>query len=175
MQGQRGFTLVELLIVVALIAILASVAVYLGSKQISSARSSEVPALFAEFHNRQNQYKVEQGQGRFLSTGSNESDYWPASPPTNSSRTFAPIPDTWRALNMKPPKTSLYCSYVAIAGDANDGSNIGGKAAAFSFTTPPANWYYLLAECNFDGDSAVNSFYFASSVNVHIAEEKPGR
>jgi hypothetical protein len=40
---------------------------------------------------------------------------------------------------------------------------------------PDTNWYYLLAECDTDGDPAVNSFYFARFDNEGIAVRNKGR
>jgi len=163
------------MIVVALIAVLAAVAVYLGRDKITAARRTEVDQMFAQLHQKEEAYKIEAGEGYFLSTGASESDGWPTPPPTNSPRDLAPLPATWQALNIKPPRASAYCSYVAIAGDKNDGSNIGAKASAdFGFTTPTAIWYYLLAECDFDG-KPTNSFYFSSSVNHLTNEQNPGQ
>ncbi len=175
MRGQQGFTLVELMIVVALIGIIAAVAVYLSRDRIASARSAEVSGMFAELHLREGAYKNEVGQGRYLSTGANETDYYPAGAPIASARDLNPVPATWQALNVKPPRASVWCSYVAIAGDANDSSNVGAKALEFGFAAPATSWYYLLAECNFDGNSGTNSFFFSSSVNSQINDQNPGR
>jgi hypothetical protein len=48
-------------------------------------------------------------------------------------------------------------------------------AASFGFTAPAKNWFYLLAHCNLDGDSAVDSYYFASSEDAKILKINYGQ
>jgi hypothetical protein len=162
------------MIVVALIAIIAAIAVYIATRRIGDAKTAEVGGMLGELHLRERAYPIEHN-GQFLSTGGNETDMWPAGVPGNSARDIAPIPATWQELNIKSPKGSLYCSYVAIAGPANDNSNVGAKAAEFAFSAPAANWYYLLAQCNFDHDSSVDNFHFSSSVNSLVNEQNHGK
>ncbi len=180
MTGQRGVTLLELVIVVAIIAILATIAVSMFSKSANKAKSSEVNTMFAEFKLRQEQYQLEH-DGNYLSTGTDESNMHPASAPGSAARSLSPMPASWSSntvpsLRMAPDKSSVYCSYVAIAGAGGDDTNIGAIANSFGMTTAPAsNWYYLVAECNFDGDSTLNSFYFTSSDTDRVLVHNEGK
>src|SRR5690606_41942966 len=62
------------------------------------------------------------------------------------------------------------CGYVVIAGTPADSP--GPLATAFGFVKPAdRNWFYVLARCNLDGDAAVDSYYFASSVDPTRSEE----
>ncbi len=130
--------------------------------------------MIAEFKLRQTQYQTENGS--YLSSGADETDTHPAAPAgPDTPVSIAPVPATWTALRMQPDKDALYCAYVTIAGDANDNANIGAKAGAdFGFTAPNVDWFYVLAECDFDGD-ATNSFYFSSSYTDGIASQNAGR
>jgi prepilin-type N-terminal cleavage/methylation domain-containing protein len=156
-------TLVELMVVVAIVGVLAAVAVFMFGKTSKQSRTrAEVSAFFSEFKVRQEQYAFE--NGTFLATGASESDPWPAAPSSpDAPNTLAPVPATWTALKMVPDTTTAYCSYVAIAGLAGDDTNVGPVGDAFAFTPPATNWYYVVAECDLDGDPAVNTVYFARS------------
>lgn len=176
-SGQAGVSLIELMVVVAIIGILAAVAGYAYTRSTNKAKASEVHAIFAELRIRQEQYQAE--NGTYLSTGTSETDYYPAAP--SGPNTTTPIdgstmPDTWKDLRMQPDKTSVYCAYVSIAGDGGDNSNIGSVANSFGMSTAPAtNWFYMIAECDFDGEPGTNSLYFARSDVSGVASLNPGR
>ncbi|MCG8425096.1 MAG: hypothetical protein MJE77_45025 [Proteobacteria bacterium] len=165
-------SLLELMVSVAIVGILAATAVFLYTRQLRAARATEVPAVIAEFKSRQEQYHVE--NGRFLTTGDGETDYWPTAPsgpkvPTS----IQPMPETWLELNIKLGKNELYCAYVAITGRA--GEETGAVAQSFGVPAAPAtDWYYLLAECDFDGEPT-NSLYFTSNLSGGIAVRDRGR
>lgn len=171
-NGQSGMTLIELMIVVVIIGVLVSVAVPMLTKTTNKARASEVPAMFAEFQLRQGQYYAENGS--YLSTGVDESETYPAAPGGKNPVALGTVPATWTALRMQPDKNAVYCAYVAIGGNA--GAAPGAEAQAFGMAAaPPTDWYYLLAECDFDNDPAVNSLYFTSNDLDAIASRNQGR
>ena len=181
-SSQSGITLIELMIVVAIIAILAGVAVPLFMKSQKKAKAAEVAAIFTEFKLREEGFYNE--NGRYLSTGGypnpaapDETDKHPAVPAGPSKPVpIAPLPDSWKALRLQTDKQNLYCSYVSIAGDADDPANLGAVATSFDMTVAPkTDWYYLIAECDFDGDVATNSFYFTNSENDRIAVQDEGK
>jgi len=172
-SSQSGFTLIELMVVVTLVAVLASVAIWYFGRSTRTAKASEVRAMFAELRNRELQYHNE--YNTYWPTGLSDTDYWPT-PPSNKAKPIAPLPASWVSLRLNPGKTSLYCGYVAIAGNANDASNLGPEATKFGLTAAPVrDWFYLVAECDFDGDSATNSFYFTHSGMTRVLELNPGR
>jgi type IV pilus assembly protein PilA len=167
-----GFTLIEILIAVAIVGVLAALAIMRFGSQARKSRASEVNAVFAELRTRQEQYHLENGV--YYSTGA-EAAIHPAAPGA-SSQPIAPFPAAWQPLRVKPPLTRVYCGYVTVAGRGGDGTNIGQKAVDFGFDTAPAtDWYYLLAHCDLDGNPATDSYYFSSSSDTRVLKENDGR
>jgi type II secretory pathway pseudopilin PulG len=165
--------LIELLIAVAIIGVLTAVAVFMYTKTIRKAKTSEVSAMMAEFKARQEQYSVENGV--YLSSGANEGDTWPIAPAGPDTPVgIGAVPATWTSLKMNPGYTELYCAYVTIAGPAGGGA-IGPKAIDFGMVTPPTtNWFYVLARCDFDSNPADFSYYFTRSDIAGMAIEGAG-
>ena len=172
--GQRGVTLIELMIVVAIIGVLASVAVYMYTKTVRKAKSSEVQAMMAELKMRQEQYNLENGS--YLSSGTDEDDTWPVAPAgPDTPVSIAGPPATWTSLKLNPDYTALYCTYVTIAGAGGDDTNIGPKAVEFGMTAAPAtNWFYVLAKCDFNNNPADFAYYFQRSDQSGMASQGVG-
>jgi prepilin-type N-terminal cleavage/methylation domain-containing protein len=169
---QAGFTLIEIIVAVALIGILAAIAVVKFGKQARKSRATEVQAVFAELRNREEQYHLENGV--YFSTGGDEDAIHPASPGPQS-QPFEPQPAGWAPLRVKSPLNNVYCGYVVMAGRGGDGTNLGAKAADFGLVAAPAtDWYYLLAHCDLDGNNARDSYYFSSSADVKVQKENDG-
>jgi type IV pilus assembly protein PilA len=174
--GRQGFTLMELMIVVAIVGILATLAVFMFTRHVAKAKASEVPAMFAELKLREQQYHLENES--FLSTGTSDTDFFPsATPPGSSPQSFDITTDAeWQALRINPDKTQLYCVYVARAGAGGDDTNVGSTASAAPFnlgTVPPINWFYLLASCDFDGDGTTSTYFTLSDTEGTIVSN-PG-
>jgi prepilin-type N-terminal cleavage/methylation domain-containing protein len=179
--GRQGFTLMELMIVVAIVGILATLAVFMFTRHVAKAKASEVPAMFAELKLRQQQFHLENEE--YLSTGASDTAFFPtATPPGSSAQSFdittssaPPAPQdtkfpgpSWQTLRINPDKTALYCVYVAIAGPGGDGTNVGATASAAPFdlggalTVPAINWFYLLASCDCDGEGTTSTYFTLS-------------
>jgi prepilin-type N-terminal cleavage/methylation domain-containing protein len=108
----RGFTLIELMVTVAVIALLAAVAVpaFTGQSHKSQA-SSEVGALLGEMAVRQDQYKLE--NGTYLAT-----PLCPAAPsaqPQDVASCLAPGTG-WAQLKIRLPTEKLRCTYETTLG-----------------------------------------------------------
>ncbi|WP_428263009.1 pilin [Haliangium sp.] len=184
---QAGFTLIEMMIVVAIIGVLATLAVYAYQRVFNKAEvSAEVNAIFSEFKIRQEEFHAE--NGTYLSTaGGSESGFLPATaiPPDGTpvnlvaalsgfDGTGGAIQDNWVRLRINPPHNQVRCRYVSVAGGPSDA--VGGIASGqFGMTTPLSNWYYLLAECDGDDDPSVNALYMARSDQDGLAVRNEGR
>ena len=172
-KHQAGFTLLEMLIVIALIAILATVALPTFFSTTRKARGkAEVAPMFADLRQRLESFHQENG---VYPANIGEGTTHPATP-TDIKQTLYPLPAAWLALKVRPSgPDEVHCGYTWVTGVANDGANIGAQGTTFGFTPPAVNWYYLLAHCNLDGNAGVDSYYFSSSVDPKIDVRNEGR
>jgi prepilin-type N-terminal cleavage/methylation domain-containing protein len=172
-SDQSGFTLLELMIVVAVVAILAAIAVPAFTGESRKAKGdSEVPAFLAELGIREGQYLLENGV--YLATGASESSAFPATP-TPAPQTLSALPASWTTLKVRPPEQTARCTYVVIAGTATTGAAGPIASGTFGYVAPAKNWFYILAHCDLDGNPAVDSYYFISSDSATIQKTNPGR
>jgi prepilin-type N-terminal cleavage/methylation domain-containing protein len=185
-NSQAGMTLIELMAVVIIVGVLSAIAVFMFTRQSRKAKAAEVSAVFAELKIRQEQYFLVNSTYACLPNGGappcEDNSFFPDDSPTDSARTYDPTGTTWVDLRVNADRTALYCVYSSAWGTGSDAGNIGtiaGETAinnGFEHDTPPAvPWYYLLAECNFDGDSTVNSRYFARSDREGMSINNEGR
>jgi prepilin-type N-terminal cleavage/methylation domain-containing protein len=167
-----GFTLVEMMVTVAIIGVLAAIAVPAFVKTTRKTRGAEAHAVFAELRQRQEEYHL--ANGTYFSTGINEADIFPATP-GKTAQSIAGRPASWTTLKLRLPNSSLYCGYVAIAGTANSTAGLGAKAAEFGLSTAPrTDWYYLLARCNLDGSNTRDSYYFTWINDTKVQKQNEG-
>src|SRR5262249_19005698 len=111
----RGFTLIELMIVVAILSVVAVLAVVSYGRYIPRSARSEVVALFGEIRIKEEAYFSE--QGTYLSTTTDENTFWP-NPSVFTARDWnaTGINANWGTLGVKPPRSQVYCGYTAQAG-----------------------------------------------------------
>jgi prepilin-type N-terminal cleavage/methylation domain-containing protein len=142
---QNGITLIELMVAVAIVGIIAAIAIPAYTKYTRRAKRSEVPQMFGEIQNKQEQFRTE--NGFYRETGTSEADVFPR--PTGDRRTVlaTPRPQGWLDLRISPGVDALYCGYVALT---VPGGVAGGDLGA-DLGSPPGAWFYLVAQCDWDG------------------------
>lgn len=151
-QAERGFTLIELMIVVAIVAILAAVIVPTFMEGAGRTKSkSEVSPMFSELGHKEDQYKAEFGS--YLAAAACPSAASESGTDVTSVCFTSGSP--WSLLRIVPSEKSLKCSYVVTVGTSATAA--AGVAAiptwvttcknCGTIATPSTSWYYIIATC----------------------------
>jgi len=180
-----GFTLVELMIVVAIIGVLAVVAGTAFNRYSASGRAAEAMSVIGEFKSKEEAYRAENNQ--YLSTDSAEGNLYPVlgtcSGQTEPCAKALPARNTWSgpplgnwaALGFNPPRTQLYCGYVVIAGAGGSFGNAGTQGKnALGNVAPSTPWYYVRAECDNNRTNSLNTTYIATNSNTALVTLNDG-
>jgi prepilin-type N-terminal cleavage/methylation domain-containing protein len=171
MRRSAGFTMIEMMMVVAVMGILTVVAVVGYTRVTRKARSGEVPAIFGELKSREDAYHAEVGKYLPACDGAPaapadsdcaEGSAWPTPlPGRGEAMDASALPARFQALHVHINTGTLYCQYEVIAGLAGDNTNIGPYGQKiFGAVAPVRNWYYLTGRCDWDGDPLVNAMYW---------------
>jgi prepilin-type N-terminal cleavage/methylation domain-containing protein len=171
-NARRGFTLIEMMIVVAVIAILAMVVVPTFFRDSNKTKSiSEVTPMFTEMAAKLEQYKSE--TGKYVNTTTLENDtpiVCPSVPNpsgVNAVTTCTGTGTAWTDLRIAPAFQTLRCSYEIQVGEAGD-TYQGTLPTGLTFTAPSTTgWWTLLATCDADGQgtSSTNGTLLMHSVD----------
>jgi len=171
----NAFTLIELMIVVAIIGVLAVVAGTAYRRYMDSGRTAEAMAMLGEIRAKEEAYRAEfssytgwSGGGEAAantlptvdggcSVGSKE----PCA--KNIPTTFTGNWAYWSALGINPGKSQLYCGYIVNADLANKTvTGTMGKdiiTANSGTATPATPWWYAIAMCDNDGTTGTNATF----------------
>src|SRR4051812_43469966 len=120
----KGFTLIELMIVVVIVGILAVVAGTSYRKYQNKGRTAEVMAMFGEFRAKEEAFRAEfntycgsnAANVAGCNTPTDETAYCPAlisnEPQPKLVNVPASRPAGWNLMGINPGKNQLYCGYV---------------------------------------------------------------
>jgi prepilin-type N-terminal cleavage/methylation domain-containing protein len=192
----RGFTLIEMLTVVAIIAVLAAVSIGAYRKYSDSSRTAEAMAMIGEFKTKEAAYFTE--FNKYISTSVNDqgalTDLFPVVGAGGCTepcaKTLSAKPAAWGTLGIVPSRSSLYCGYLVAAGGAagwamaqyptgaGGNASADGQKAMFGATppaTPGVPWFYVHAVCDNNATHANNTEYIGpfnqtSVVTLHDHE-----
>ena len=171
-----GFTLIELMIVVAILGILAAVALVGYNRYQVRAKNAEATSVLADVRIKQESYRATFHQYASPSAGTGTDEYMPDGTPGETARSWSTGVDAdklaaWRQLGVEPDH-GVYFSYVCVAGVPSDTTNIG-NFADMDIDTTNDFWYAARALQDLDGDGAYAGFEVYSG-KMQMAEVKEG-
>jgi type IV pilus assembly protein PilA len=173
---QRGFTLLELMIVVVILGVLAAIAVMSFMGQFQQAKTSEVQALLRDVAAKQEAYRAEFGQYLNVSGAMAFGNKRPSAAPKQDFGYVAwdpgpagdPIGDGWRRLGFAPQSAVRY-GYVVTAGlPGQDPTGFGVPAGLVASSDD--HWWAAVAYGNLDLDApsltTCSQHYISSTQNI---------
>jgi prepilin-type N-terminal cleavage/methylation domain-containing protein len=177
-KGQSGFTLVELMIVVAVLAILAAVAIASYRRYILRARIVEAYTMLGLIGERQAAYRGFFDQYCDVSSASHDgtaptlTSRWPStSPGASSADWYTGLPAEWNQLGVRPTGR-VYFQYDTVAGNAGVAPPFGG---GLNYSSAPNQdvWWAAHAYGDLDGDGTQSTFEaFSMSNGVWVSGDE---
>lgn len=170
-----GFTLVELLITVAMVGILATLSIVGYRKYIHSAQSSEAKATIQMIRGAQEAYKAEMLQ--YLKVSSSITSFYPNTTPNDKrwawvNSAHADYNTGWRMLAVNPDGPVRF-GYACVAGVAPTDALVQFSFAnAVSLPTLPSGtpWYEIQAMNDHDANG-VFAIFASTSLSGEIMSE----
>jgi len=169
--GERAFTLIELLAVVAMIGVLAALAVVGYRRYLYSSKSAEAKAIIGHIHTAEASYRAE--TLGYLSCSSSLTAWYPAAPNGKKRHWVQAHADAscWRMLNVATDSPTSF-GFAVVAGAP------GGPIPTPSTDTKPVwpapttePWYVIQAAGNADADTKLSLFLSSSFAPSEIYVE----
>lgn len=178
-RQNRGFTLVELMGVVAIVGILATLAVYGVRKYILSAKASEAIQMIGSIKAAQESYKAETFAYLDVSGTHTLTTLYPMSTPSSKAYGWGDVTTdqgkAFRTLGVQADAPVRF-GYACAAGDGSNAIPSHGSSQTIA-NWPTASggvpWYVVRAVGDLDGDST-QSIYASASFTGQIIIDKEG-
>lgn len=177
-RSARGFTLVELLIVVAMIGIMAALAILGYRRYLNSAQSSEARSTIQIIRNGQEAYKAEMLQ--YLPVSTSTTSWYPNS--TFNAKAAAWVNSShadwanWKMLNINPDSQVRFryvCMGGTTPGQPFTAPDAFLHAPTISQTVPSGtSWYMVQAKTDHDGNGTYAVFASTSFSGEILAENE---
>jgi len=176
-KNQRGFTLLELMIVVVIVAILATVAIASYKRFSRRARVQEAIAFLGDVRIKQESYY--QTYHRYVSSGTNFTDWWPKSMKWSDSVA------AWGINCTKSGDQSAHPGWCALGAGFSATQDVQFQYVIWardpaSPSPPPAgyiqnanqDWWIARARADFDQDGKFSNIFLTSEQREPILEDE---
>lgn len=188
MSNKKGFTLIELMIVVAILGVLTMVAITSYKGYVRAARAEEGKQLLLEIKMKQEQYFATYSQYVTSSTGENSSDWYPPS----SAKVSNGHEFDWSGLNCATAGTDVKKQAMCALGLKPGGSGSAGKierlgafrVATYGWSasnpTPSSSyafvnnmdltqrWFYATVHADLDTDGTYSTFLITNQSDAIV-------
>ena len=160
---EAGFTLIEMMVVVLIVAVLASVAVVAYLRHLKSGYVTQAQIFMTQIQARQEAYF--QQWGSYLDVSS-DGKFFPAlSAPEPKAKPWTSVPARWKALGARPEGGSSYFAFYVRASNPTTNHALDSIAKASWVGIPdqptsttdagvpatPHPWYYAIATGDLEG------------------------
>lgn len=187
LRDERGFTLVEMMIVVVIVGVLGTLAVYGIGKYILSAKTSEAVSMMTSIKSAEEAFKGETFVYLDVSGTFGDSNFYPTTTPGKTkvqwgaatNGTSPTVADKWRTLGVHPDGPTVFAyAVVATAPGATPQAlptSMVKQASAFGMPSTPTTWQYVaLAKADLGGRAGVYTYILSHSYSSEVYVENEG-
>ena len=168
-SSQRGFTLVELLAVVAMVGILSAIALVGYRRYLHAARTADAKAVVSAIRIAQENNRAE--SMTYLSCSGNLTDFYPMAAPNGKKslwrNTSHPDWACWSVLNVVTDAPTTF-GYAVVAGAPNGKPPLPDTDAKPVWPNPTTEPWYVIQAAGDADDDGNRAYLVASSFNGEI-------